>query len=219
MKKILILSSLILFISCKKESIENKGSDVPNQKESRSSLRSQNNMGFTIHTNEYTYVYEGDSLNSFFALRELNSSDQTDTLLGLVHLNISQFNEMFLVEEVTQDYIKLTNDGQSYFIQEMSSSEDFVTFNMYNPASGKQIEVEMFDFIHNLSEIESDFDEDEYIETVCGPCLFFAAATLAALYVDFYCDQQIASGVAGCTESGLCSVVTSCGANCLPCLN
>lgn len=45
----------------------------------------------------------------------------------------------------------------------------------------------------------------------------FGAAVLVASLVDYYCDSQIAAGVALCTQNSFCSVVNTCSATCVTC--
>jgi len=136
--------------------------------------------------------------------------------IGNIYLDLFSLQKVNVVDIRKNSFI-LETDNNNFLVRNIVSCNNSISFEMTG-GNNRPVSFNIKDLLNDYSDITSRMYEGQSLVAAKFPwALVFAAACLITTAVDYYCDREIESDVAACTADGKCSVVQTCGAECITC--
>jgi hypothetical protein len=214
--KLSIYSIAIMFalatISCSKESENNPQVTQKHQKVPTNQIQIEYSYDNVLN------VIKGDDLRGKLSWYKRDKYEpEREMFVGNFYINYEGLGDI-TISDINDNNVVVSNRENvfNFLIREQSMNNVVMTIT---GSSERVIELTYLDsglalqnFLGNI-EVGQILNANDKFPWV----LVWGAALLISAGVDYYCDNQIASDVAGCTENGMCSVVNSCSASCITC--
>lgn len=212
--------SALSFSSCEKDVNPENEQNITTQEASDQVSNKSLETGISVEYsyNEVINTLKGENFKSQLNWQQLDGGNLNE--IGNITLNYSDLGEIKIAELTSESVVLTTEQGDfSFSIYNQNENELFMTIN---GASNRTTDFKVTDPSSSIQSLYGNYEVGDIIvvddmdETAIRP-LVWAAATLIAASVDYYCDSTIASDVAACTASAMCSVVNTCSAECVTC--
>jgi len=215
MKKIIVLALTAVFasailMSCEKEKTiphRNSNTQIPEVYEKE------------ISTNDFVMISSFDSTIYCFSGTDVldrllwNVKSNGENILDAnVYFDISEYeNAQYHYNSTDTSLLIISGDTQISF-DAFSFNDNLLSF-VGQGANSRPVNFSIYSKKYDLSKYHEQFQEK------AAPIAYFiyAAACIIAAGVDMYCDHRVQKQVAECTANGKCSIVTTCGADCVEC--